>query len=123
DPLPGSPAEQLFSSEFLSECRQVLTPGGVLALQCGSLVFQPDEVAVMHRRIAEVFRHVTLHHAVVPSYQLTSFGFLHASDQPPPDAAALAASFQRVSGESKYLSEATYHSSQVLPPYLEYLRA
>ncbi|MFC7547702.1 polyamine aminopropyltransferase [Plantactinospora sp. GCM10030261] len=121
DPLPDSPAERLFETDFLARCRDVLTPGGVLSLQCGSLTFQPDEVATMYRRVAGLFDHVALHHAVVPGYQLTSFGFLLAADRAQPGDAALAAAFDRIAGTSGYLSPETYHSSRVLPPYLRHL--
>ncbi len=44
DPVSGGPAEALFDEPFLRQVQRVLTPGGVMAMQCGSLVFQPDEV-------------------------------------------------------------------------------
>ncbi|MGH3712091.1 MAG: polyamine aminopropyltransferase [Micromonosporaceae bacterium] len=121
DPLPGSPAEQLFESDFLTRCRDTLAPGGVLAMQCGSLTFQPDEVAVTYRRLASVFGHVALHHAVVPCYQLTSFGFLIASDQAPPTDDQVTAALASLTGSCRYLSPEMYRSSQALPPYLRHL--
>lgn len=121
DPVPGGRAAELFETDFLSRCAAALAPGGVLAMQCGSLVFQPDEVAVTYRRLASVLPHVTLHHAVVPSYQLTSFGFLLASETAPPDRSAIAERFALLTGECRYLSPETYWSSQVLPPYLSHL--
>lgn len=123
DPVPDSPAAQLFETGFLSRAAAALAPGGVLAMQCGSLVFQPDEVAVTYDRLASVLPYVTLHHAVVPSYQLTSFGFLLGSAVPPPDRTAVAERFGVLSGPCRYLSPETYWSSQVLPPYLAHLTA
>lgn len=118
DPLPNSPAETLFEPEFLRACKQALAPGGVLSMQCGSLTFQPDEVATMVRRLRSVFPHVTLHHAVVPSYQLTSFGFLIGSEQPPPCQERVAQRFSQIDGPCRYLSPEIYRASQALPPYL-----
>ncbi|MGH3657552.1 MAG: hypothetical protein ACRDUA_12925, partial [Micromonosporaceae bacterium] len=68
-----------------------------------------------------VFRYVELHHAVVPCYQLSSFGFLVASDQPPPDREAIAAACAVLNGQSRYLTAETYRASQVIPPYLSHL--
>ncbi len=81
DPVSGGPAEALFDEPFLRQVQRVLTPGGVMAMQCGSLVFQPDEVRQTHHRLASIFATTRLHAAMVPSYQLGLFGFLLASDR------------------------------------------
>jgi len=81
DPVPGGPAEALFDAPFLQQVRRVLAPGGVVAMQTGSLVLQPEEVRQTQRRLAEVFATTRLHAAVVPAYQLSLFGFLLAGDR------------------------------------------
>jgi spermidine synthase len=98
----------------------VLAPGGVLAMQCGSLTMQPTEVSTQLRRLRQLFESTRLHTAVVPGYQLTTFGFLVAAGQPLVDLAApeLAERWRNITGECEYLSPEMYRASTALPPYL-----
>ncbi len=81
DPVPGGPAEALFDAPFLQQVRRVLAPGGLVAMQTGSLVLQPEEVRQTQQCLAAVFATTRLHAAVVPAYQLSLFGFLLAGDR------------------------------------------
>lgn len=122
DPVSGSPAERLFDEAFLGQARDALAPGGVLAMQCGSLTLQPAEVRTQLRRLGEVFAATRLHTAVVPGYQLTTFGFLLGSATPltaldGPDA-DLAERWRNIAGDCEYLSPEMYRASSALPPYL-----
>ncbi|MCA0437133.1 MAG: hypothetical protein M9891_03585 [Austwickia sp.] len=85
DPVPDGPAARLFQAEYLAAVRDRLTETGIAAIHCGSLLFQEDEVTQMTRMMAEVFPHSTLRSAVVPTYQLSPFGFLYGSRAPLPD--------------------------------------
>jgi spermidine synthase len=117
DPVPGGPAEPLFGEDFLRHARDALTPGGVLATQCGSVTLQPAEVGIQLRRLGRVFEATRLHTAVVPGYQLTSFGFLLAAQhplRPPPDEA-----WSNLIGKCEYLSPEMFRASMAIPPYLQ----
>ncbi len=117
DPVPGGPAERLFGTAFLEVARDALAPGGVLSTQCGSLTLQPAEVGTQLRRMRAVFASTRLHSAVVPGYQLTSFGFLLGARDPldPPESGA----WDNVEGDCAYLSPQMFHASMAIPPYLE----
>lgn len=117
DPVPGGPAESLFGERFLRTAADALAPGGVLAAQCGSLTLQPDEVRTQLRLTRRLFPDTTLHTAVVPGYQLTSFGFLLAGGDPP-DLGDPAGRWANIDGPCRYLSPQMYAASTVLPPYL-----
>ena len=82
DPFPDSPAVNLFMEPFLHTVKKSLAAGGILAMQCGSLLFQPEEVSTITKRLRRIFSLVRSHNAVVPGYQLSSFGFLYACDGP-----------------------------------------
>ena len=120
DPVPQSPAEPLFEADFLARVRDALTPGGVVAAQCGSLSIQPAEVATQKRRFQQTFAETALHTAFIPGYQLSTFGFLVASAAPlaHPAGTELAERWRNISGHSRYLSPEVYAASTVLPPYL-----
>lgn len=121
DPLPDSPAEALFSEEFFHEVKSKLSPRGVVAVQCGSLTFQPDEVRILHKRLSQVFLHVTLHSAVVPSYQLGQFGFLYGSSSMRTVTYDKGTGFENIKGMCQYLNPKTYEASKILPTYLKNL--
>src|SRR2546421_1347271 len=120
DPIPRGAAEPLFGEDFLGHARDALAPGGVLAMQCGSLTLQPDEVRTQLARLRRVFPSVRLHTAVVPGYQLTTFGFLLAARHPldPPVGTDLADRWDNIAGSSAYLSPEMYRASMAIPPYL-----
>ncbi len=120
DPVEGSPAARLFDEDFLRLVERRLTPGGIVMTQCGSLIFQPDEVRQQVARLGRVFAQVRLHHAVVPSYQLTSFGFVMASQAglEPLDRETFDARLAGVAGACRYLDHDSYLASLALPPYL-----
>jgi spermidine synthase len=50
---PVGPAAGLFAVGFLADCRRVLAPGGVLALQSESPILYPELVRLVHRRLAQ----------------------------------------------------------------------
>ncbi len=120
DPIPGGAAEQLFDVPFLTQVKAILAPGGVVMMQCGSLLFQPQEVKEQLQRLRHVYGHARLHTAVVPGYQLTSFGFAIASAQELKllDAPEFKQRSQGIQGANQYLTAETYQASMAVPPYL-----
>ena len=119
DPVQGSPAEYLFSEEFYHEVKDALKLGGAIALHGGSITFQPAEVATLIQRLRRVFRCVDLYPAIVPSYQLSLFGFINASDQPRAKISGAERCMQNIEGQNKYLSLEVYETLGVLPPYVQ----
>ena len=119
DPVPGSPAEHLFSEEFYHEVRDALKPGGAVALHGGSITFQPAEVTTLIHRLRRVFEHVDLYPVIVPAYQLSLFGFINASDRPHAETAEVERSMQNIEGQNKYLSSEVYETLGVLSPYIQ----
>lgn len=119
DPLEDSPAEDLFTTDFYKTVRSRLTPTGVAAIQCGSLLFQPGEVKGVRASLAASFANTFLHTAVVPGYQLSSFGFIYATDNAAPTAEQLESRYANISGEFDYLTPQMFAASQAIPPYLQ----
>jgi spermidine synthase len=119
DPVPDSPAERLFSADFFEKVSHRLSRGGIMSLQCGALIFQQDEIRQMLAQARSVYKYVEFHSAVVPSYQLTSFGFIYASNEPIPTLTPQEFDSRSsvVNGEHRYLSHGMYVASSALPPY------
>jgi spermidine synthase len=120
DPIPDGPAAGLYEEPFYRDIKRITSPEGVVSTHCSSLVIQPEEAKVMIPRLSGIFGEVTLHTAVIPTYQLTSFGFIIARPNPieiAPD--TIQERFSNISGESKYLSPEIFQASSVIPPYIQ----
>ncbi len=118
DPVPGSPAEALFTEGFYATAKRALREGGVISAQCGSLVFQAQEVKSVKESLGKSFANAVLHHAVVPGYQLSSFGFMIATDRPSPTTEEVSTRLRAVTGTSRFLTEDMYPATLALPPYM-----
>lgn len=119
DPLPEGPAAGLYKEPFYQNVKDALNPGGIVSAHCSSLVIQPEEASEMIPRLKKVFGEVVLHTAVIPTYQLTSFGFLIARPDPVTlDKQNIDSGFGNLTGSNKYLSREMYEASQVIPPYI-----
>ncbi len=119
DPIPDSPAEALFGEEFYKDVKALLTDNGVVATHCGSLMFQPEEAAIIAGRLKNIFSNVNIHIASIPTYQFSIFGFLYASDSKDFSATRASNNYdQNFKNNLKYLSKDIVWASSVLPPYL-----
>lgn len=118
DPMPGGPAEPLYAEPFYRDVREALTPGGVVALHAGSLIFQPAEAGAVRRRLEAVWPEVALHVATVPAYQLSPFAFFLAANSPSPSMAEIERRYAGFGLAAEFVTPEVYASSQVLPPYL-----
>lgn len=119
DPVPDGPAEALFEEPFYQAVKKILNPGGYMTTHCGSLLFQPEEAKALRERLQRAFKDVSLTSAVVPTYQLTSFGFLLATDKPTSlDRTEVARRIKALPAGLQYLSTDIVMGADVLPPYL-----
>ncbi len=119
DPIEDGPAVGLYEEPFYKNVKARLNSGGVVSSHCSSLVIQPEEAQEMIPRLEGIFDEVALHTAVVPTYQLTSFGFLIARDSPRAlDKEIISESYNILLQPPKYLSEDMYWASTCIPPYL-----
>jgi spermidine synthase len=118
---PFGPAEMLYRTEFLRECRRILGPQGVLSMHLGSPVTRPN---VFHRQISslrEVFKVVRPYLVYVPLYG-TWWGMAVASDETD----ALAINEQEVErriaarglGSLKYYNGATHRAVFAMPNFV-----
>ena len=123
DPVPGGPAENLLSKKFYQDVKHCLNPGGVVLTHCGSLIFQAEKAHIIVDSLKESFKHVQMHVALIPEFELTEFGFLVCTDDPIQlNHDVVQTRFQQLVGSGwQYLSPDVYFSSKVLPPYIQQL--
>ena len=65
---PIGPGEQLFTTAFYERCRNLLRPGGMIALQCGAPFYNPEQLESVCSRLACSFDAVRPFLAPVPTY-------------------------------------------------------
>jgi len=83
--LNAEPVEALCSTEFLSQCRTALAPGGALVLQLGAPMAQAARVAEIAQRLNAVFRIVRPYTVYVPLFG-TQWAMAVCSDKLDPKA-------------------------------------
>jgi spermidine synthase len=89
-----------------------MNPGGVMAQQCGTPVYHPEELRNTYLALSKVFRYVRVFLAYIPTYPSGMWAFVMASDS----------ELRRrrdASFETRYYSDALYESSMVLPKFVE----
>jgi spermidine synthase len=65
---PMGPGEVLFTTQFYTDCRRCLNPGGQLVTQNGVPFFQGDELRMTRGRLKPLFKDVACYVAAVPTY-------------------------------------------------------
>jgi spermidine synthase len=109
----------LFSASFFSDIARVLRPGGVMALQTGS-VLDAHLIRNGREQLGAVFADVTVYRLTVPSYHCGEYCFLAAalspilSDPDPVQLAQVEAAL-RSRFTPAYWSPAVQRAAQVLP--------
>ncbi len=119
---PGTP---LFTPEFLRQCGERLTPGGVLVTQTGGpFVVEPAGLAGYGPLRDAGFADTTLYLMALPCYVGGAYGLGWATDdlslrQTPAEVLAARVEDQVF----RYWSPAVHQAAFVLPPYLQRLMA
>lgn len=121
---PVGPAEALYSTQFFSDCKELLTESGALSLHIGSPIFKPDAVLQILANLKHVFRHVTPYFVNVPLYG-TLWGMACASDVVNPKQLTSEEVDARIKKESisdlNFLNGDVYKGIMALPNYLKSL--
>lgn len=64
----GALSEMLFTDEFYSDCRRILSDQGILVTQADNLLFCPYSLEGIQSMFARVFPKTGSYHAVIPSF-------------------------------------------------------
>ncbi len=109
---PVGPAEGLFHKDFYRDIKKSLTPGGVMAQQCGTPVYHPEELKNTYSALRRVFRFVKVFLAYIPTYPSGMWAFVMASD-------SKIKRRRTANFETKYYNDDLYESSMVLPEFVK----
>lgn len=113
---PKGPGLALFSEEFFRMCGRALAPGGVMSVQSGSLLYQRDLQALVHRHLSRVFPLVLPYWAAVPAYPGTLWTFTFASQGADPrDATRDALTRRSAALGLRYYTPDVHHAAFLLP--------
>jgi spermidine synthase len=119
------PGAVLFTTKFYADCKNRLTPGGVIVTQSGVPFTQPETIQLCHKNLGKSFADVTFYMATIPTYISGAMALGFASDNPAlkqADQAALEARF-KASGlkDLQYYTPAVHRAAFAVPRYVEKL--
>ncbi len=118
---PQGPAVGLFSPAFYAQIARRLTPQGLLVVQSGSAIYQPDLIRSVRGHLRPVFRVVRTYVAGVVAYPGVIWSFTVGSLGPDPLAVAPEEIARRTRGFGlQYYTPTAHGAAFDLPPYLRH---
>jgi spermidine synthase len=123
---PQGPGAVLFTREFYADCKNCLTPGGILVTQNGVPFLQPDELRNTAERLKGLFADAAFYVAAVPSYYGGFMAFGWGSDSAEARRVAIGEVSRRFAAagiETRYYTPALHVGSFALPRFIERLTA
>lgn len=119
---PVGPSVELYTEQYFSECKALLTPTGALTLHLGPALFQPERVAALYQRLTRVFRNVSPYAVYIPFYG-SLWSMAVASDSLTPTTLTETEIDARIArrgiGNLQYINGATYRAVQAQPPFMQ----
>ncbi|QQR89899.1 MAG: polyamine aminopropyltransferase [Myxococcales bacterium] len=115
---PIGPGVGLFNREFYAECKRLLKPHGVLALQSESPVMMPKGFASIQHNLRAVFPKVFPYFGPVPIYNTGIWSWTYASAEATPHETNAARVNMIVPG-CRYYNEAVHRGMFAVPNYVK----
>jgi spermidine synthase len=118
---PIGPGEVLFTTDYYTNCRRQLRPGGILVTQNGVPFMQGDELRSTATILRGLFADVTCYLATVPTYVGGPMAFGWACDDPAVRQVpleTLQARFAEAAIETRYYTPEVHKAAFALPPYV-----
>lgn len=119
---PAGPNVPLFSEEFYSDVKSILTPEGITARQTGSSFLQPEEVTYSLKRMKKVFPEASAYVADTPTYMGGLFTFVCGSRKTNPSKAKTAKLREKVNKlklKTRYYTPEVHAAAFALPAYIQ----
>lgn len=121
---PHGPGAVLFTREFYQDCKNCLTPGGILVTQNGVPFLQPDELKNTAARLKTLFADTAFYVGAVPTYYggLMAFGWGCDSSSPRRTAVdEIAKRFAAAGIDTRYYTPELHVGSFALPRFIQKL--
>ena len=120
---PIGPSIQLFSDEFYTDCRNILTDDGIVVCQSGVSFVQEEEARDTLSRLTKIYADAALYVTQVPTY---SFGFMtlgwgaNSNRARSTDNATIRSRFEKAAFATKYYTPEIHAACFALPAYMRY---
>jgi spermidine synthase len=116
---PSGPSLGLFSREFYGDIAKMVGPGGVMAVQSGSPLYQQDVIAMVRRNMASHFRWVRTYLGAVPTYPGVLWTFTIGAQRRDPASLDEHEIARRMSGiTTRYYTPGGHRAVFTPPPFL-----
>lgn len=118
---PIGPGGALFTTDFYSDCKKCLKPGGILVTQNGVAFMQIDEVTTTDQRLKQHFKDHTFYSAAVPTYIGGIMTFAWGTDNSEARQHSLETithRFKKANLGTRYYNPAIHLASFALPQYI-----
>lgn len=107
---PVGPASALFTADFYRNAKRILKDGGIIGSQTGSPFLYPEHLKNAYFNMKNVFKHVNVYTAIVPTYPSGLWSFTFASDEE-------IKRRREVNIDTSYYNE-TIHDSKAVPQFV-----
>jgi len=116
---PKGPALGLFAESFYAAARRRLTPGGLIAVQSGSPLYQQDLIRMVRTNLQPAFPRIATYLASVPTYPGVLWSFTLGTIGDAPRLPAAAEVVRRTAGFGlQYLTPLILRAAFELPPFI-----
>lgn len=119
---PIGVGEVLYTSEYFSNCKRCLNPGGIFVNQNGVAFHQLDEVVTSNMRTRPLFKDSWFYSAAVPGYIGGIMTFSWATDNPElrrNSVEEIAKRFKAANFKTRYYNPEVHVASFALPQYIQ----
>jgi spermidine synthase len=119
DPL--GPGAVLFTEEFYNDCRNCMTPGGIMVTQSGVPFAQPDEFPTTVARLGKIFKDSSVYLASVPTYACGFMALGWSSDDAKHrdvSQATLEERLKKAGFKSRYYTPGIHKAAFALPAWM-----
>ncbi len=118
---PIGPGAVLFTEEFYTDCRNCMTPGGIMVTQSGVPFAQPEEFPETRKRLRSVFKDAGIYLSSVPTYACGFMALGWGSDEAKHrevSEVTLAERFGKAGLKTKYYTPGIHKAAFQLPAYM-----
>ncbi len=116
---PKGPAVGLFSEAFYADARRCLRPGGLIAVQSGSPLYQQDLIRAVRANMGQAFPSVSTYLASVPTYPGVIWSFTLGATVADPAHVSEEDIARRTRGFGlQYLTPEIFRAAFAVPPFL-----